>query len=236
MPAHRDTALDALKWLALACMVLDHLRYLGFALDMLYIPGRLAFPGFCLAIAAHQARRERSAPLPWRNVGWMLLFAVVSELPYRLYVVPADTLNVMPTLALGLLVTNACRQRTPLARVLGAMALAIAIACNDQLMFGLAGVLLPATLWWAWSRPAYWQIVPGIVCLWANVWLELFTQARQGYWVAMAGILACLVAPALGMALLRRGQALRPPPLGRWAYGFYPVHFLALWALRALVQ
>ena len=52
----RDGALDLLKWLALLSMVLDHLRYVGWQVDGLYVPGRLAFPWFCLAMAANLAR------------------------------------------------------------------------------------------------------------------------------------------------------------------------------------
>jgi uncharacterized membrane protein len=36
----RDGALDLLKWLALLSMVLDHLRYIGYSVDLLYVPGR----------------------------------------------------------------------------------------------------------------------------------------------------------------------------------------------------
>lgn len=236
MPSSRDTALDLLKWLALLAMLLDHLRYLGLDLDPLYIPGRLAFPWFCLAIAAHQARLPRAAPFPTRHLGWLIAFAVLSEAPYRLYVDPAETLNVLPTLALGLLITNACRQRTPMALLIGALALAVGAVASAELMFGLQGVLLPAVMLLVWHRRGYWQIVSGALCLAANVWAQLLDQSLQGYWVAMAGIAACLLAPGLGMSLLRHGLAYRIPPLGRWAYGFYPLHFLALWALKALIQ
>jgi hypothetical protein len=236
MQANRDTALDALKWLAMLSMVLDHLRYIGDSLDPLYIPGRLAFPWFCLAIAAHQARREPAAPLPWRYLGWMLAFTLLSEWPYRLFVVPAETLSVMPTLTLGLLVVNGLRQRTALALALGTAALAAAAWWADELMFGLPGVLLPAVMWGVYKRPLAWQLLPGLLCLLANVWLQLLDQSLQGYWVAMAGIAACLLAPLLGMSLLRRRLAMHIQPLGRWGYGFYPVHFLCLWALKGLIQ
>jgi hypothetical protein len=66
----RNRALDLLKWLAMLCMVLDHLRYVGWSLDVLYIPGRLAFPWFCLAIAANLTRRP-DAPLGGRYLGWL---------------------------------------------------------------------------------------------------------------------------------------------------------------------
>lgn len=236
MQAKRDASLDALKWLALLSMVLDHLRYIGDALDPLYIPGRLAFPWFCLAIAAHQARKVQQAPLPWRYLGWMVGFALLSEGPYRLFVVPAETLSVMPTLVLGLLVANALRQRTAMALGLGVVSLGIATHWADALMFGLPGVLLPAVMLMVWHRAMAWQLLPGLVCLLANVWLELLEQSLQGYWVAMAGIAACVLAPALGMSLLRHRRVATVPPLGRWGYGFYPVHFLVLWGVKALIQ
>jgi hypothetical protein len=236
MPGTRDTALDLLKWLALLSMVLDHLRYIGLDLDPLYIPGRMAFPWFCLAIAAHQARLPTEAPFPKRHLGWLIAFAVLSEAPYRLYVDPAETLNVLPTLALGLLIANACRQRTPMAMLVGAMALAVGAGVSADLMFGIQGVLLPAVMLMVWRRRWYWQVLPGALCLLANVWAQLLEQSLQGYWVAMAGIAACLLAPGLGMSLLRHGLSRPIPPLGRWAYGFYPLHFLALWALKALIQ
>ncbi|BBN57857.1 hypothetical protein TRE132_59820 [Pseudomonas chlororaphis subsp. aurantiaca] len=102
LAARRDGALDLLKWLALLCMVLDHLRYVGWSLDLLYVPGRLAFPWFCLALAANVARAgatEREGVGQWRYLGWLLLFSLLSEVPYRLYIPDPDTLNVLPTLA-----------------------------------------------------------------------------------------------------------------------------------------
>lgn len=63
--SRRDGALDLLKWLALLSMVLDHLRYVGFSADWLYVPGRLAFPWFCLAMAANLSR-DGSRKMEWR--------------------------------------------------------------------------------------------------------------------------------------------------------------------------
>ena len=106
--ARRDGALDALKWLALLSMVLDHLRYVGLSLDWLYVPGRLAFPWFCLAMAVNLTRARDEIdrrPGPWRYLGWLLLFSLLSEIPYRLFIPDPDTLNVLPTLALGLLLS-----------------------------------------------------------------------------------------------------------------------------------
>ncbi|NWC73347.1 conjugal transfer protein TraX [Pseudomonas sp. P7759] len=226
----RDGALDLLKWLALLSMVLDHLRYVGLSLDGLYVPGRLAFPWFCLAIAAN-LHRVRSAPVTgqWRYLGWLLLFSVISEVPYRLFIEDADTLNVLPTLALGLLVARGWQQKALFDRGLALIALMIAAVFSAQLMFGFFGVLLPLATLLVFRRPWYLSVLPGLICVAANQWQVLLNSGTS---VALVGFAACLIAPMLGLVLLRHAQNASPPAMRRWAYALYPAHFLLLLALR----
>lgn len=62
----RERGLDLVKWLALLSMAIDHLRFLLPGHELLrwsFVPGRLAFPLFCLALAANLARaRPGSSP------------------------------------------------------------------------------------------------------------------------------------------------------------------------------
>ncbi|WP_339450757.1 TraX family protein [Pseudomonas sp. EA_5y_Pfl2_R50] len=227
----RDGALDLLKWLALLCMLLDHLRYVGFSADWLYVPGRLAFPWFCLAMAANLVRAG-AQKTDWRYLGWLLLFSAVSEIPYRLYIPDPDTLNVMPTLALGLLVARGWQDPSILSRLPGAVALVLAAVFPERLMFGLFGVLLPLALLLVFRRPWYFSLLPGLICLAANQWQVLYDSARFGSSVAILGIATCLFAPVLGLFLLRHGRHLQPLPMRRWAYALYPAHFLLLLAIR----
>jgi hypothetical protein len=229
----RDSALDLLKWLALLCMVLDHLRYVGLSLDGLYVPGRLAFPWFCLAIAANVHRaRDAIATGQWRYLGWLLLFSVISEVPYRMFIVDADTLNVLPTLALGLLVARGWQQKAVLDRGLALIAVVLAAAFSTQLMFGFFGVLLPLVMLLVFRRPWYFSVLPGLVCLAANQWQILLDS---GTLVAMSGLAACLIAPLAGLVLLRHARHVSPPAMRRWAYALYPVHFLLLLLVRQIV-
>ena len=207
--SRRDGALDLLKWLALLSMLLDHLRYVGISADWLYVPGRLAFPWFCLAMAVNLARGG-ARKTGWRYPGWLLLFSAVSEIPYRLYIPEPDTLSVMPTLALAVLFA-------------------------ERLMFGLFGALLPLALLLVMRRPWYFSLLPGLVCLAANQWRVLLESAQFGNSVAIFGLGACLIAPGLGMFLLRHAGSLSPPPMRRWAYALYPAHFLLLLALRQAI-
>lgn len=229
----RDGALDLLKWLALLSMVLDHLRYVGLSLDGLYVPGRLAFPWFCLAIAAN-LQRVRDAPVSgqWRYLGWLLLFSVISEVPYRMFIDDADTLNVLPTLALGLLVARGWQQKTHFDRGLALIALLIAGTFSAQLMFGFFGVLLPLAMLLVFSRPWYFSVLPGLVCVAANQWQVLL---NSGNLVAMLGLAACLIAPLAGLVLLRQVTHVSPPAMRRWAYALYPAHFLLLLLLRKVI-
>ena len=229
----RDGALDLLKWLALLSMVLDHLRYVGLSLDGLYVPGRLAFPWFCLAIAAN-VHRAANAPVTgqWRYLGWLLLFSVISEVPYRLFIEDADTLNVLPTLALGLLVARGWQQKVLFDRGLALIALVIAALFSAQLMFGFFGVLLPLAMLLVFNRPWYFSVLPGLVCVAANQWQILLNSGTP---VALMGLAACLIAPLAGLVLLRHGKNVSPPAMRRWAYALYPLHFLLLLGVRKAI-
>jgi hypothetical protein len=230
----RDGALDLLKWLALLSMLLDHLRYVGFSADWLYVPGRLAFPWFCLAMAANLSR-DGSRRMEWRYLGWLLLFSLVSEIPYRLFIPDPNTLNVLPTLALGLLVARGWQDPSIMARLLGVAALALAVVFSERLMFGFFGVLLPLAMLLVFRRPWYFSVLSGLICLAANQWQVLYESAIFGNSVAIFGIATCLFAPMLGVFLLRHGRHLQPPPMRRWAYALYPAHFLLLLAIRQLL-
>ena len=229
----RDGALDLLKWLALLSMVLDHLRYVGLSLDGLYVPGRLAFPWFCLAIAAN-LHRVAGTPVTrqWHYVGWVVLFSVISEVPYRMFIEDADTLNVLPTLALGLLVARGWHQKALLDRGLALIAVMIAAVFSTQLMFGFFGVLLPLAMVLVFCRPWYFSILPGAVCVVANQWQALL---NSGTFLALSGLTVCMVAPLLGLVLLRHAKNAAPPAMRRWAYSLYPAHFIVLLAVRQVI-
>ena len=231
----RDGALDLLKWLALLSMVLDHLRYVGYSVDLLYVPGRLAFPWFCLAMAANLARTPAvKSEGQWRYLGWLLLFSAASEVPYRMYIPDPDTLNVLPTLALGLLVARGWQAQGRQARLLALVALVLAAVFWSRLMFGFYGVLLPLALLLVIRRPWYFALLPGLICLAANQWQVLYHAARLGNPAAIPAIATCLIAPWLGLFLLRHAKGVKPPPMRRWAYALYPVHFLVLLLVRQI--
>jgi hypothetical protein len=230
----RDAALDLLKWLALLSMLIDHLRHVWPPLYALYIPGRLAFPLFCLAIAANLVRPSTRPrlPVPLRYLGLLLLFSLLSEWPYRLLVQAPQSFNVLPTLVLGLLIASGVQQPGGQARWLALGALLLAVVAHPWLMFGVAGALLPAAFVYALNRPHPAWIWPLLLSLLANYWPPFYVEAARGEPFAWAVILSCALAPLFGLWLLRQPLQLQVPPVRRWAYLFYPGHFLLLAAVR----
>ncbi|CAM3258341.1 conjugal transfer protein TraX [Pseudomonas floridensis] len=235
----RNKALDLLKWLAILSMVLDHLRYVGWSVNELYVPGRFAFPFFCLAIATNLSRRSAALTAPrvhWRYLVWLLAFAVLSEIPYRLFMLDAGVLNVMPTLLLGLLITQGWQHRTPVTRVMAIVALLLGLMFQKYLMFGIAGVLLPLVFLWVLNRSLGYAVFPAVFCLAGNAWPEMFAGAAWGDPISIGSLIACLIAPLLGLALLRTKPRFKVLPMRRWAYAIYPLHFLTLLVLREVLQ
>lgn len=215
----RSAALDLLKWLAIVTMIGDHLRYLWPEQDGLFIVGRLAFPLFCLALAANVAR---SSTAKFRYLWWFIGFSLVSELPYRWLDNGSQTLNVMPTLTLGLLVAWGVQLRGRAPAMTALAATLIAAICNDWLMYGLPGVLLPAAMLAALKarRFAWLAGLLAVAGNFTNSWLLHHPLAPVSLAVAFTAFLAVY----LGLELLRREWPGRVKPVGRWAWAFYPLH------------
>ena len=238
-PTHsRDHALDLIKWLALLTMLIDHLRLVWPQLADLFVIGRWAFPLFCLAIAAN-VFRAAGRPL-WqlanaRYLGYLLLFALISEYPYHLLSTDSITFNIMPTLAIGLLLCW-CVQYPSVSRlVISAALLGLSYQMNAQLMYGWLGVLLPAACLLA-IRYGYWVWgLPALIAVLVNFPYELrMGAALQATDVLILGSAA--FAPLFGLWLLQqRYMPFNVQPVGRWGYWFYPVHLLGLALLRELI-
>lgn len=225
----RSASLDLLKWLAIATMVGDHLRYLWPDQHWLFVVGRLAFPFFCLAIAANVARSAPGVlftPGNVRYLGWCLAFSLASELPYRWLDNGSLTLNVMPTLTLGLVVAWGVHHRGRAAVGLALAALLAAALGSQWLMYGLPGVLLPAAFLLALQRAGFWWLA-GLLAMAGNLtngWI--LHNALQP--IAVVVLATAFISAALGLALLRARLPWEVRPVGRWGYAFYPLHLAAI--------
>lgn len=232
--ARRDSSLDLIKWLAMLSMVIDHSRYLWPQAEAwLFFVGRLAFPLFCLGIAANVCR-SRSGQLftdaNGRYLAWLMAFSVVSELPYRLLSTESSTLNIMPTLLIGLLIAWGVHHQGRHGLLLGLLSLTLAAAMHERLMYGVFGALVPAALVISIQRPGPAWLLPALLCVLANS-RNRWAQGWSGEVVGIS-IAAEFAAPLIGLWLLRTTITWRIWPVTRWGYFFYPVHLLVLAGIR----
>ena len=240
-----------LKWVAIAAMFIDlPAAVLGGWLPplcsgLMRDVGRIAFPIFAYGIAqgcvyTHSARRY---------LGRLLLFALISEVPYQLALgqpLPPRfaTTNVFFTLFAGAAccqIVKFCKskgRRWAWAAVVpvGAIVLLCEMQHTDYGGFGVLCILLPYLFWE--SKPARLIALGSVVAFlyivvnnfggfssplwWVGNPAQFWYMARQTAF-ALAGV---------GLVALYNGQP--GSKRGKWVfYVFYPAHLLALWLLRA---
>lgn len=211
-----------LKLLAMLTMLIDHAGMILFPeLMWMRVVGRLAFPLYCFLLAEGAAHTHDIK----RYMGRLLAFAVLSEIPYdlacsRVLFDPRGQ-NVFFTLFFGLAACAAVqrfREKPALALLLvGALVLAAELLFFDYGGFGVA--LVVAFYLCKANR------VGGVLA---------FTALNTGFSL-LNEICLQLTAPAAVVPILlyngKKGRA-----VNKWIfYGFYPLHLLLLFLLRAAV-
>lgn len=241
---------NVLKWVAIAAMLIDHTAaVLGGWLPplcsgLMRDVGRIAFPIFAYGIAqgcvyTHSARRY---------LGRLLLFAVLSEIPYRLALRAGSLAFGLFNVFFTLLAGAACCQLVKFCRSKGrrwawaavAPVAAIVLLCEilgtDYGGFGVLCILLPYLFWE--SKPARIIALGSVVAF-----LYVVVSHFQGFsyplwWMENPSALGSMLQQTLfalagvGLIALYNGQP--GSKKGKWVfYVFYPAHLLALWMLRA---
>lgn len=233
----RSSSLDLIKWVAMLTMVIDHLRLVWPEMSTLFIPGRLSFPLFCVAIAANVARSQSGellTPANGRYLLSMLLFAAISEVPYR-YISTSGSFNVLVTLVLGLVIAWGWQHRTLLSGAMALIATTIAYVLDDPLMYGFYGALVPAAVLLAIKKPCVLWLLPAALCLLSNTRSSIVIRAMDLEIYSLLALSTAFAAPLIGLWLLRQTFSFKVWPVGQWGYWFYPGHLAALQALRFLV-
>lgn len=235
-----------LKWIALACMVVDHIAAIFvhswakaeptgtgmLVYEAMRAIGRVTFVVFAYQLAVGAAH-TRSLP---KYLMRLCAFALVSQGPYYLAVSPSDgfffsKLNIGFTLVLGM-VPLACaevarRRFGCKAAIVNAIAAVGAVLVAECVLFspvhvdyGVYGIALICIFYTCRDYPVL-QVVCGVLAT------QMYCELLDGYlqWFAVAGIVlvSCLSSG-------ERGH------MGRWVcYVFYPAHLLVLGVVRMLV-
>lgn len=215
---------NALKWLAMATMLVDHVGALLVPEAVwLRVVGRVAWPLFALLVAVNLG--ARGVPVR-RYLPRLAVWAVPSQLVFLLAGWPE--LNILVTLALGVIVWGVVRGE--LSRWwLGGLALA------PWTQYGVFGVLLVPLLAAAVRRRRWPLAALGLLALLLSQG-SFFWAFAAALAVACAGAVLAIVA-AVGRDLWRRHARtwLTVPRVPRQlGYAFYPAHLLLLVALSAV--
>ncbi len=209
----------ALKLIAMATMLVDHIGLLFFPEELLWrVVGRLSFPLFAFLIAEGFEKTGNVGRYSKR----LILFAAISQLPYSLVLAAVgapQTLNIFFTLSAGLLALALFKQlpyRKSLLLVMGI----IVSAQYLHFDYGAYGVLTILASHFFIHRKTKGAIV--LVSL----------PFLYSLFLALAGIFpiqffAFLSVPLIALYRGERGRHL-PRALLYW---FYPVHLLILWII-----
>lgn len=204
-------SIEAIKWLALAAMVVDHVAAVFYDRDVplwAEVVGRLAFPMFAIVIGYNLSRLGADLG---RALNRLALFGLLA-LPFHAYLFSILDgwwpLNVMFTFAVAVAVVQALQLNRP------AVALAVFVVGGALVEYWWPGVALVVVTWMAAGskRPSRYA-VPAVITLAA------LCVVNGNLWAL--GALPLVVVLVQVAPYVRRS---------RWAfYVVYPVH-LALFA------
>lgn len=248
---------NALKWIAIAAMLLDHTAAvlvpysvpLAFGLSLyegMRLVGRMAFPMFAYGIAQGCVYTHS----PRRYLGRLLLFGVLSEVPYQLaldqpFPLHLAASNVFFTLFAG----AACCQmvRYCKSRGVGWAAVlpvaAVVLVCEflgtDYGGFGVLFVLMPYLFFE--NRTARLAALGSVTCFFYVV-VSHFSGFSSGLaWMGDLPLFWYMVRQTvfalLGVGLVALSNGSPGSRKGKWFfYGFYPAHltvlFLVDWTIN----
>lgn len=215
---------EALKWLAIITMALDHVAVILLPTDtFLYILlrtiGRLAFPLFALLIAYNIVRRGVKPPRYYAPLG---IFALISQVPY-LWALGVPRGNIFFTLLFGVLVLDLLLGLIERVELLSWLALLpyVIVALLLSPLYGLWGVLLIPLFGLALRYGGVVWLAP-LACTFFMNWPSAVTV-----FAPLLFVVAALSVQQIPINVSRGNK---------WVfYVFYPGH-LALLALLAMVM
>lgn len=233
----RNNAIDLIKWLAMLTMAIDHLRFVWPTLSWTYLPGRLSFPFFCIAMAANVSRAPIGNFFSTTNVrylGFLILFSILSEIPYELLTNINRSFNVFPSLILGLIIALGWHHKTRISIFWSLSAIGLTYICNASFMYGIWGVLLPAAIIIALRGSLFLWILPAILSLLANGRYLSYDNILHLKYTSLLALSISFIAPMLGLWVLRQKIVIFVPEVRRWGYLFYPAHLAIFYAIKII--
>ncbi|MDD2832376.1 MAG: TraX family protein [Methylotenera sp.] len=210
-------AIEALKYLALLFMTLDHVNKVIFNHDVpwLSIVGRLAFPMFGFVLAYNLARAELQVSAYIKIIKKMALAGVIATPFYMPLFNTTDhvMLNIMFSLMLVVSIMFLLEKGLFWHQMLALLIFVVGGAFVDYLWFGLLYCLV------AWSYCRHPSAV-GLLAL--VIALATLFYVNDNHW-ALAALLVLLMFMRVDIKL---------PRLKWFFYVYYPAHISILWGIK----
>lgn len=214
-----DGTIDALKWLALGLMTLDHVNkyLLHGAVPALFDAGRVVMPLFGFVLAHNLARPQSLASGAYGRICRRLAFsAAISSVPF---IALGGLgwgwwpLNIMVTLLVAAGVIYSM-ERGGAGRLAVAALLFVVGGANVE--FWWPAIMLTVAAWCYVKQPSW----PALL-VWIAATGVLYVINRNAW--ALAAFLLIFAAPHIQVRL---------PRLRHVFYVYYPLHLVVLWTLR----
>lgn len=212
---------ELLRWLALSCMVIDHVAFIFLDRETaqpLRALGRIAWPLFAYLLAYNVAVR-RVAPAKYLRP--LAVFTLLSQLPHWL-AFSSNWVNIIGTLLLGATVLHVLEERS-YDRLGGLLTLLLVLVLSPFVEYGTSGVLLVAGCW-------LFLRYPHVLTLSTAVALVALVNYPHASWPF--GLLAVAVVIAVTLLPERFGL----PRSGRLPWIFYPAHLLVLTVTARIIS
>lgn len=239
-PIQRNSSLDCIKWLAIVTMVIDHLRLITSLADfnnLLVTIGRFAFPlfAFVLAYNFHRILIQKKYTALKSYLINLSIFSIISEIPYRLLEQNPTTINVMPTLLLGLVFMIIVESKTKYkVLVIGFFSISL-IFLGHWLMYGFLGVLLPVSCLIALKyRNNLIIALPMLIAALSNAqYLISVMKLMPSLFYSI--VICASIAILFAFIFIKYKKRFKVSPVGHWGYWFYPVHLAIFHIINKIV-
>jgi hypothetical protein len=213
-----DRALAAMKWLAIICMLCDHINKYVFneSVPILFIIGRLTLPLFVFVLGYNLGRPMAAIASAYSRLTLRLfVFGIVASFPFVALNKVAWNwwpLNIMFTLLVAVVVAWLLDKRTNLSFVAACLVFLVGGALVEFWWMAIAACLFARAYFRA---PAFWSFFGFIVSV-----ASLFV-INGNFWAMAALPLIAIIAK----------YWTRPLPRAQWFfYAFYPAHLTVIWA------
>lgn len=235
-------------------MVVDHIRFLDVITSVkftVYSLGRFAFPMFCFVLAYNFYRTDGKSDTDksdFRYIISLLIFFLVSELPYRFYgEMQYTSMNIMLTLALSFTLLYAfVRNTRNLFLEPSFVCLLVVLATvgleftdNFKVQYGMGGVLLPLAMFFALKEKKISHFLWVAVCaglMNLNLQEGAFLNSLHALLITMIPLITGIIGALIPFAIINANIKMNIPPIKKWGYYFYPVHFIILSAARMVYR